>query len=53
MNPKALIQHKFNGEEISKLDLTTFISSYLKNNISEDDMILFLKAVHLNGMTTD
>ncbi|MBT3796174.1 MAG: hypothetical protein HOF97_01455, partial [Candidatus Marinimicrobia bacterium] len=53
MNPKALIQHKSNGEEISKLDLTTFISSYLKNTISEDDMILFLKAVHLNGMTTD
>ena len=53
MNPKTLIQHKSNGEEISKPDLSSFISSYLKNNISDEDMILFLKAVHLNGMSTD
>ena len=53
MNPKALIQSKSNGEEISKFDLTSFIYSYLKKNITDNDMILFLKAVHLNGMTID
>ena len=53
MNPKALIQHKSDGQEISKPDLTFFISSYLNNSINDNDMILFLKAVHKNGMTTD
>ena len=53
MNPKALIQHKSDGQEISKSDLTSFISSYLNNSINDDDMILFLKAVHKNGMTTN
>ena len=53
MNPKALIQHKSDGYEISKSDLTSFISSYLNNSINDDDMILFLKAVHKNGMTTN
>ena len=53
MNPKALIQHKSDGQEISKSDLTFFISSYLNNSINDDDMILFLKAVHKNGMTTN
>jgi len=53
MNPKNLIQHKSDGQEISKPDLTSFISSYLNNNINDNDMILFLKAVHINGMTTN
>ena len=53
MNPKALIQHKSDGQEISKSDLTSFISSYLNNSINDNDMILFLKAVHKNGMTTN
>ena len=53
MNPKALIQHKSDGQEISKSDLISFISSYLNNSINDDDMILFLKAVHKNGMTTN
>jgi|TARA_B110000467_G_scaffold111736_1_gene102171 pyrimidine-nucleoside phosphorylase len=53
MNPKTLIQHKSDGQEISKSDLTFFISSYLNNSIDDNDMILFLKAVHKNGMTTD
>ena len=53
MNPKALIQHKSDGQEISKSDLTSLISSYLNNSINDNDMILFLKAVHKNGMTTN
>ena len=53
MNPKALIQHKSDGQEISKSDLNSFISSYLNNSINDNDMILFLKAVHKNGMTTN
>ena len=53
MNPKNLIQHKSDGQEISKPDLTSFISSYLNNSINDNDMILFLKAIHINGMTTN
>ena len=53
MNPKSLIQSKSNGEEISKSDIASFVSNYLSERVSDNDMILFLKAVHVNGMTIE
>lgn len=53
MNPNKLIQSKINGDDIPKSKMESLIYSYVNGDISDDIMVLFLKAIHTHGMTND
>ena len=51
MIPSDIIARKRNGEELKSNDLSSFITKYLKNDISEAQMSALLMAIYFNGMT--
>ncbi|MBC8346096.1 MAG: thymidine phosphorylase [Candidatus Marinimicrobia bacterium] len=53
MNPTQLIQLKSEGKTIPRFELASFINAYVDGNIHDDEMTLFLKAIHTHGMTDE
>lgn len=53
MNPNQLVQRKISGEAIPQTEMASFINAYVDEKIHDDEMTLFLKAVHTHGMTDE
>ena len=51
MIPSDIIAKKRNGEEIQPIELSLFITKFLKNKISDAQMSAFLMAIYFNGLT--
>ena len=50
MIPSNIISKKRNGVSLSKDEIKWFISSYLKNGVSDAQMASLLMAIHFQGL---
>ena len=53
MTPVELIRKKRNGGTLSKDELHSFITDFVRGSVPDYQMSAFLMAVYFNGMTTD